>query len=1230
MSRCSIIFAACFILSCGGRPQKVYHPQFVIGQSLYLQGDDMEAAENALIQAFSAKPTVHNAFLLADLYDNTGQPNKALERYLAALRMSHRDGTDSHSAIASAMGVVALRNRIANFHQKLADFLKSINEEAGALPLEAWHQLLNLKFGLLRSRGQFDDALATRTALGCITDWQLAGPFGPWVWKGFDSPNEQVEGVEWPKAVDLGPGRGKTKVRSVNAETCFVTLDNPEVPLGGVTYARTVIKRMSSGKVHLRLHAKNTISVRIGETEILTRDTRRKFLGNVTWYSIDLPAGQTEVSVKMATNSAVPSFSLQLMNGDGTPAFSEHAPELTATATPTIKDSTEETSNIQTEATPVDQYAAMKIALWFDEMDEARKHIDAISNGGARYAPALLLNLAELTAADPALPGNLAYEQARPYLSRALRQEPRFYQARIGLAYRELDEDRMQSAVQLLEEGIRLCPNEVTLPRKLADTYLSYDWYVETKEMVHRIETLLPDACNTYAWKLALARKRLFFDEAKALAEKITACNAFSEGKLDEAKRSDDYDSFISEASRLAAQSPKNSNLQVNLATAKTAVEDLTGAAAATQAALELSPLSGDARLTLADTMNVLGKRAKSIKTLEKGLTSPLSPKPLLLEAISALGETALLSDLRINGLDVVAEYKAADHSYDNAAVYVLDRAVYDIDENGAQVMVVHTITHLQTDEAVEEHGELSVPSGARLLTARTIKEDGRILEPEEVDRKETLSMPELQPGDFVESEYVLFDYPNQLFPGGFDTGRFFFQDFDTAFHRTEIIVRVPDEMSITFDERGNCPKLEEERRNGKRILIWKTRNATPYPEEPLSPDASEYLPSIRVASNANFENLFNRVSDQLADKDRNSHIIETAIIDATKNLESKDIASLQYAIYRWIMENIASQQDTLGEASHMIADRAGNRARIYAAMLKSINLPARLVLVKSIGEDETENAVASLQLFTHLLVDIGENKIIDLSSEHAPFGFISPALRNRPMRYLDNGAPANTGNGTIKRDSQDIEISLVVDSRGAATGEITETLTGALAAQWRSGLEKNHDLEQKRIFQGAYLGMAIPGATLKTLDIIGQKTPETPLIFKYSVIVPNFAHQEGDLWRIEVPFSTNMGKQTGGLPTRVTDLVMGLYISKSVAATITLPYGSRVLKTTPIPSQDSPWGTISHTMSSIDENVTLKYRTKADIPRVSPQIYSRFLEFANEVDKTSKLTFRYETHRSD
>ncbi|MCP4678176.1 MAG: DUF3857 domain-containing protein, partial [Deltaproteobacteria bacterium] len=608
-------------------------------------------------------------------------------------------------------------------------------------------------------------------------------------------------------------------------------------------------------------------------------------------------------------------------------------------------------------------------------------------------------------------------------------------------------------------------------------------------------------------------------------------------------------------------------------------------------------------------------------KIIEDGLSIPHSPRPNLAAALASLEKRGLSAELRVDGLSILNRHIAEKYTYNTAAVFVLDRAVYLIYPDGGMTNLVHTITHLKSDEAVEQHGELNLPPGAVLLGARTIKANGRILEPEEIAGKPSFSLPDLEPGDFVEIEYAIFALPNYMFPGGFDTERFYFQNFETAFHRSEVIVAVPESFETTMDTRGPCPAAIEHTMGDYRVYTWRARGILPYPAEPLAPDATEFLPSIRVSSKNTWDNILGRIRDMLADKMRPSRHIAEILEEAVAGVPESDPSGRRRAIYRWVMDNIEQTDDVFEQASHIISRRSGSRARAFMGLMDEAGYVTRLALVKPSGSDETKEVVPNFNDYSIFTALVPEDGFLDFSLENAPYGYLLPGLRNRPVILVDSGERMKTDAGVIPSDSQDIEITLELLEDGTALGKVKETLTGLLAAQWRSFVKQTPEVERDRRFQEMHVSKEIRNAGLLNLRVEGIDKPESPLVLEYNIEAPGFVRNTAGGRRFTLPFPITLVKQIGGLPARATPLVLASHIDKKVRATITVSDSHEWdVRYTGKENSKTKWGNASRWSEVGSETIKIGYRAKLSVDRVQAGDYAAFLEFAKNLDRLSEL----------
>src|SRR5690606_33483639 len=108
-------------------------------------------------------------------------------------------------------------------------------------------------------------------ALGCPTEYRVAGPFGPREVLDFERSFPPEQGA-WESAYDLGPMRGVREVREIGTRGCEAHLGNGPYSHGGVTYAKTTVEVPEAGVFLLQVETPNNMMVfldgkKVGEVD---------------------------------------------------------------------------------------------------------------------------------------------------------------------------------------------------------------------------------------------------------------------------------------------------------------------------------------------------------------------------------------------------------------------------------------------------------------------------------------------------------------------------------------------------------------------------------------------------------------------------------------------------------------------------------------------------------------------------------------------------------------------------------------------------------------------------------------------------------------------------------------------------------------------------------------------------------------------------------------------------
>ncbi|MFO8072120.1 MAG: hypothetical protein R6V85_09620 [Polyangia bacterium] len=1181
------------------------------GERAYiLDGDFDPAAEHLAAAVERGSPSA--LFLLGEILDALGRPSDALDSYEGAILAAHRGASHPDEALAAAMATVAIRNRVPGLRPRIENLLDELERRPGKLPPAAWYQLKNLSYALARRADPDENPRVGLDDTGSLSRWRIAGPAGPLVWETYDELVEDLQ--RWTAVVDLGPGRGRRATETVDSDGHTVEAALGELALPGVSRARTTVVLDSSATVHFRLETGGAALLLAAGIPIGERDPRLERPPSVQWFAAELPAGSTRIELLLADSQQAPWFSLVALTGDGQPAAVEHSPAIAASAASVVPIE----ARPARASRPATSLARLRAALWRDDFASARDLLDDL--GCDESSPVALVAVSEMARADSSIPGEIGLDRARRAMSRALEAEPRLWRARLFLARLVASDGRVEDSFRMVERGLELDPDEPEIPTRLASLAAALGWEPELADAVGRIDAQLPGECPALVWKLSLARRRQRFERARELAGDIAACEAGSPALAEELLRAGLYEEAIEERRRLSRRSPDDGLAALDLAGAAVAAGDLELAQKAARRSRELDPASPEPLLLRSDALAAAGDEERALDLLVEARSARQGPHPILDRRIAALSGELLYSELRVDGAAVIESFLESGVEYETSAVWVLDRAVHLLERDGSRTEIVHSIARVQSDEALEEHGELELPESSVLLTARTVKPGGRFVEPERIANKSSLSMPELEPGDFVEVEYAAFHPPSQVFPGGFDTARFYFADFDTAFHRSEMILVAPAEVEVLLDPRGDCPDPERRTAGGLRISSWRVRGRLPRNREPSAPDPAEHLPSIRAAADASWEALAARIRDMCAELDRPSESIRSALDEALHGLpRTTSVEKKARAIYGWVMENIEDEGGLFEEAAHVIARRFGDRTRAAIALLRAAGLDARLAFGVSAGQDETPGSLPDFDVIDHPLLLVEGERWVHLGRDGAPYGYLPPCLRNRPALLVADAGWKKTDGGTTPRDEQLIDLELEVGHDGSVAGHVSERLSGTPAADWRSQLRRLADDELETRFQESYLSSAVPSASLESLEIEGLDDPESPLVLRYSFSAERLARSSGEDLELEIPFGMEISRGIGGLPVRASPLVLCSHMRRELRARVLLPPGA----VTDLPEDESAegrWGRIARRASREQDAISLEVETLLDVERVSPRDYPTFLDFAGRVDEISDV----------
>ncbi|HEY4116419.1 MAG TPA: DUF3857 domain-containing protein, partial [Byssovorax sp.] len=640
------------------------------------------------------------------------------------------------------------------------------------------------------------------------------------------------------------------------------------------------------------------------------------------------------------------------------------------------------------------------------------------------------------------------------------------------------------------------------------------------------------------------------------------------------------------------------------------------------EAAAKKSPEDAAARLAIADLKLARGDKSALSNALVEAIQRG-DPTNNLREAIELVEGIHELSAYRLDGKRIIAEFEASKAKMPGTAARVLDYSAIRVHEDGSARMLEHEIIGIQSREAIEEHAEQR-PRGLP-LKLRTIKKDGRILEPEVVEGKPTVTMPHLEVGDYIETEWLVNLRGDGAGGRMFEGPRWFFREEKIPYWRSEFVVVTPKTRKLEIETAGaGVPEPVVSESGALVTRRWRVDKSPALPEERGSAPIQEFLPSVRVAWGITLDDAIQRYIDATADETpRDPRLVEVAqtIVrgDPKKDAPATSIDDRAKRIYRWVLANVEEGRESDGR--RVVVGKSGNRTEAFLYLCRLNGIDAHLGLIHDRLSAPPTGAISEAEEFSGVAVRLeterGARWMI-VHDKFAPYGYLPSQLRGEPAVVLRPGAPRETtsaGGGSVDGVTHEGTVQLAAD--GSAQIDLEQRYEGKLAIGLRGALDRLPPARLKEAIESRLLPQSFPGARVLSFEIKNLADVDAPLILQMKLTMPNFARPAPGQLVVAPPFPVHvMG--LAELPTRETPL----YIAEEIATHIVVrlrvrppPNGSFAAASGPASADDD--GRTARLSDHLDASGALMIERTLDLPagRVQPAAYGKFQEFARKAD---------------
>lgn len=837
-------------------------------------------------------------------------------------------------------------------------------------------------------------------------------------------------------------------------------------------------------------------------------------------------------------------------------------------------------------------------------------------------APALALR-AQLMLHDPEIPDRIGRARALADLSEAARKDPLLIRARLTAAALERDSERFDDAAQDIDKAeAALQEEKAPLPaRVLASRSRLLEARGNTAGARARAEEALraaPGRCDTLQLLLDLSRRGGSLADQRKYADGMLGC-ADGLSIAAQAARGRGELGRAEDLLRLAvALRPAQPSRLQQLAEVQSARKETAAALDSLRAAAALAPRSPEPLRRLAGALE-LSNEAKAATDARRAALR-LAPGDLQIRQQIALDEGRRL--MAWSDRDGAALAKGSKDAPPGAsAVRLLDSGAVQMFADGGGVERVHTVARVLDKKGIAKFGEAQISSDAQVLQLRTLKADGRVLEPESIPEKEGISLPGLEPGDAVEIDYLRGISPRGPDMPGYTLGAFFFRDDETPMVESTYEVRTPAPPEVDAHNLRLPEGALAKEGDGYRFR-HSARDVKPLPVEPHQAPENETMPWVQLGTGAGQKELMLSLADWAVLRARpGSATAELA--RRAGGSGARDTALKIYAAVAQAVRGRSTGTDFQSSAAHVLAQGRGNRLLVVKAALASAGIASHVVFVRTFLADPAPYRFPRGDLYGYAVLRIdlpGGAAWLDPSYRLAPFDQLPAFVRGQDAWVLpepgEEPVPIRLPRALPEqRDGRILRMDLTLDAEGVASGSGRDEHQGFEAAALKDGLERL-DREQRKQAVEAMLGRGLRGLTLESLATEREMELGGPATLAYDVRV-QLARRDGA--QLFVPGSlvpSRLARRWLQTAERQVPLLIDSPEILSQRIAIALPAG-RSLRTAAKPiSIATEFGTYSWSARNQGGKLVIEEALSIPQQRVRPDRYAAFAAFARDVDQ--------------
>lgn len=1082
-------------------------------------------------------------------------------------------------------------------------------------------QILNALIEYRTYRYSMHSGIHAAPSTGVPSTWRTVGPLETLATLNFGMPTPVSASARLPAVVDLDSGPIRTLVAPVSSAGVRIPMTT-----SGRYVAETFVRTIGVGDGLLRISGSTELVVEVDGRPVFVRGPQDVYEPQARWIWIELEPGLHRIRVVSSVDGSASAFALNLIPSDDLliECFGADCDGPSAGSTPRFAGAMQDLLVGET-GTQLEWLVAADVAVHSGSSELAYELLNSLDDSAH---PVLLYHAARLTGVLYQISPTRRDELRRTYLTETAAQWGSAASAVRGVARILMDQEQLDRAGELLEELVELHPDDFHVQAELAELYGLRGWRSSRRQALERAAVEFPRHCPTIGAVLedrsmlgepiddaVLPPTFLQCDSALRLIVEQTLLPA---GRLDEATEL---------VERLLSRNPSSRRYAWLAADTLVAAGRQSDALAVWDEFSRWSYDLGPSQMWTADLQLSVDDRDEALGALERlGEEYPAQVDDQFNREL--IDGVVALAGMRRDGREAIAAYLQGEHEYEAGMVYVLDYGVTRLFEDGSGIDLVHQIVEIRNRDALGAMGETGIPPSAHLLTAAVHKRDGTVLVPDDIAGKDSISMPNLEIGDFIELEWADSVYGPWAERPAYRSPRFFFQSFDGVFHESMVRYIVPEafEDRVVIDDRNLTEPAQVERVDGSVTFTIAVHGSEPPELDGSSVNSAEWIPSVRMAHDYSWADATARYTDALAGVSVASDSLRAGVEDLTADLESD--RDRVRAIYRFVSDEVIDFGSFMSTPAAWTWEAGeGEALPLLVTMLQSAGFEPEVLFVRPWDQDATDSPIPDALVYdlTAVRVPVAGGEVwLEPDFERYPFDYLRLDAQGCDALVVSGeraGQFIQTPRWDAAIETNQILMDIVVAASGDAEVTIMETLPIRIAQGFRLYMQSADDRRDvERQLEGALSG-TFPGVSDVELSILGLEGSDGPLEIHYEFRSEGFATEaQGGLVFDGEIFSRAVANWYADRASREQTLLVSMPVYEVMRVTLEAPQGWVVVER---PSdeaaefRDSRW---NRGFSAEGNRLEFTRALALPIQRVQPEDYEDFASFLRDFQSGDRM----------